>query len=168
MARPVKCFVTGEKGDSETFVKHDNHYYKSEQVYQDYIKEMEYRKKIIDLIVYDYMDYTKDMPFPTILNKRLKAIQHFGYETIYRTIDSQDETIRRACREKTFDSDYLKLMYILAIVKNNIFPIWKIVLAEKREARKNAKEVSKTTLQDIQEVKNPKQKVKNISKFLED
>ena len=61
MARPVKCFVTGEKGNSETFVKHDNHYYKSEQVYQDYIKEMEYRKKIIDLIVYDYMDYTKDV-----------------------------------------------------------------------------------------------------------
>lgn len=166
MARPVKCFVTGEKGTSDTFVKHDNHYYKSEEVYQDYRKEMDYRTKIIDLMVYDYMGYTKEMPFPTILNKRLRAIEHFGYETIYRTLIGQDANIRKAINTKTFDSDYLKMMYILAIVRNNIFQTWKIVLAEKRAAKNKNKEVPETTLQDVEEVNNPKQQVKNISKFL--
>lgn len=168
MARPVKCFVTGEHGYSDVFIKHENHYYKSEEVYQEYKKEMEFRTKIIDLIVYDYMAFPKDFPFPTILTKRLREIEHFGYETIYRTLIGQDATIRRILPTKTFDSEYLKMMYILAIVKNNIFPTWKIVLAEKREAKKNQKPVQDTTIQDIQEINNPKQNVKNISKFLED
>ena len=168
MARHVKCFATGEKGMSDVFVKHGNHYYKSEKVYQDYKKEMDYRTKTINLIVYDYMEYTKEMTYPSILNKRLREIEHFGYETIYRTLISEDNNIRRAVREKIFDSDYLKMMYILAIVKNNIFKTWKIVLAEKREAKKDEKEISDTTLEDFQDVKNPKQKVKDISKLLGD
>lgn len=168
MARHVKCYITGEQGTSDTFVKHDNHYYKSEKIYQDHIKEMDYRNKIIDIIVYDYLGFSKDIPFPTIINKRLNEIKHFGYETIYRTIQSEDTVIRRAIAEKQFDSAYLEMMYILAIIKNNIFKTWKIVLAEKREERKQEEPITNTKLQDIQNVKNPKQKVKDISKYLEE
>lgn len=168
MARHVKCYITGEEGTSDVFVKHGNHYYKSEKIYQDHIKELDYRNKIINLIIYDYMQYPKEVPFPTIINKRLKELEHIGYETIYRTLEAKDSDIRKALKEKTFNGEYPKMMYILAIVKNHMFDIWKIVLAEKREERKKEKQGYSLNIEDAQIINNPKQNVKDISKYLED
>ena len=57
----------------------------------------------------------------------------------------------------------------MAIIKNNINEVWKVVLQEQREARKaREQKISEVDLQSYEEIKNPKQKVKDISKFLED
>lgn len=51
MGRQVSCYITGEKGDSDSFFKAPNgKYYRTEQLYRNLEEEQEYTEKLIVLI----------------------------------------------------------------------------------------------------------------------
>ena len=100
--------------------------------------------------------------------KRIKELDFYDNETIYRTMLYSDNAIHNALETKTFDSDYRKISYILAILRNNINKIWKIVLQERREAKLDYQPIPSNIYTSLSEIQNPKQKVKDISKFVED
>lgn len=170
MAYKVKCAVTGEWGTSDKFVKHGNRYYKDEKVYEEYVTQNEFWKKMIDKFCYDFLDYQEGQPFPTILTKRLKELDFYDNETLYRTMcdEKVEEGIAWATQNIKFDNDYMKISYIMAIIRNNVARIWKIVIKERKADNRPYMPIPSSLYSSLQDIQNPKQKVKDISKFVED
>lgn len=169
MARKVKCCVTGKWGTSDTFLKIDGKYYENQEVYDWTIRMSNCWRLMIDKITIDYLGYQKGEPYPTILNKRLKSLDFYDNEVIYRTVLFCDESISNAMKTKDFESTYMKIQYILAVLRNNIAKVWKIVREERKAAKEQGKKLDDIVyIESLETVKNPKQINKDISMFVED
>lgn len=168
MARKVRCMITGEYGTSDTFVNHDGRYFKNESVYEEYKFQSEYWVKIIEKFCFEYLGYEKGQPFPTILPKRIKQLDFYDNETIYRTMLACDNDIHYAIENKNFDTDYAKIGYIMAILTNRIAKVWKVVMRERNEAKKAYQPIPSSCYASLAEIQNPKQTVKDISRFVEE
>ena len=166
MARKVKCVITGEYGTSDTFVKINGKYYSSYEVYAEYVKSAEYWKKTVDLLACEFLGYKEGEPFPTILTKRLKSLDFYDNETIYRTVLYSEDAIKYSMQMKNFANDYSRISYIIAILRANINKVWKQVLEERRQLKKQPSQTN-IDIDGMEEVKNPKQKTKDISKFVD-
>lgn len=167
MARKVKCAVTGKIGTSDTFVKIDGKYYSSYDVYAEYAKSAEYRKKIIDKLAGEFLGYKEGQAFPTLLTKRLKDLDFYDNETIYKTVIYSEDAIRYSMKMKNFANDHARISYIMAILKANINTVFKQVIAERRELKKQPSQTN-IDIDGMDESKNPIQKTKDLSKFVED
>lgn len=171
MARKVKCQITGEYGTSETFYKANNgKYYKSKELYDVWNKENEDRKRVIERFATEFLDYVPGQVFPTVLTKKLKELEFYGYDVINKTIDKSYKSIQYALRTKDFRNDVGKISYIFAIIKNNINDVYKQVLAEEKGEKRQQEQVTNIEVVDEQSIMNigTKQKAKDISSFLED
>lgn len=165
MARQCKCQVTGEKGTTDTFYKADNgKYYKSKEVYDIWNKENEDRKNVIERFVVDFLDYKPGQVFPTVLTKKLKELEFYGYDVINRTIDKAYNSIQYAIQHKEFKSDVGKISYIFAIIKNNINDVYKQVVQEEKRSETVCEIDNEVDIDNIQ----TNHKEKNIKKWLED
>lgn len=165
MARQCKCQVTGEKGTTDTFYKADNgKYYKSKEVYDIWNKENENRKKVIDKFAMDFLNYKPGQVFPTVLTKKLKELEFYGYDVINRTIDQTYDSILYAVQHKEFRSDVGKISYIFGIIKNNINDVYKQVVQQEKE-RETMFEIDNSV--DVDNIQT-NHKEKNIKKWLED
>jgi hypothetical protein len=69
---------------------------------------------------------------------------------------------------KEFSSSYLKIQYIMAVLRNNIAKVWKMVREEQKIAKAQNKKQDVVYIDGLDNVKNPKQINKDISKFVED
>ena len=171
MARKVRCHITGEYGTSETFYKAKNgKYYKSKELYDTWNKENEDRKYVIGRFATEFLDYVPGQVFPTILTKKLKELEFYGYVVIKKTINKSYDSIQYALKTKEFKNEANKISYIFAIIKNNINDVYKQVLAEEKSQKKQEKQVINMDIDDEKTVMNigTKQKAKDISCFLED
>lgn len=165
MARKVKCQITGEYGTSDTFYKADNgKYYKSKELYDTWNKENEDRKRVIERFTSEFLDYVPGQVFPTVLTKKLKELEFYGYDVIDRTIDKSYDSIQYALRTKDFRNDVGKISYIFAIIKNNINDVYKQVLREEKEQKREYTIDTSVDVDDIQTTHTEK----NITKWLED
>lgn len=165
MARQCKCQVTGEKGTTDTFYKADNgKYYKSKEVYDIWNKENEDRKNVIERFAVDFLDYKPGQVFPTVLTKKLKELEFYGYNVINRTIDKAYNSIQYAIQHKEFKSDVGKISYIFAIIKNNINDVYKQVVQEEKRSETVCEIDNEVDIDNIQ----TNHKEKNIKKWLED
>lgn len=165
MARQCKCQVTGEKGTTDTFYKADNgKYYKSKEVYDIWNKENEDRKNVIERFAVDFLDYKPGQVFPTVLTKKLKELEFYGYDVINRTIDKAYNSIQYAIQHKEFKSDVGKISYIFAIIKNNINDVYKQVVQEEKRSETVCEIDNEVDIDNIQ----TNHKEKNIKKWLED
>ena len=165
MARQCKCQVTGERGTTDTFYKAENgKYYKSKEVYEAWHKENEDRKKIIQKFAAEFLDYVPGQVFPTVLAKKLKELEFYGYDVINRTIDLTYDSIQYAIQHKNFKNDVGKISYIFAIIKNNINDIYKQTVQEEKE-KKIVYEIDDSV--DINNIQT-NHKEKNIKKWLEE
>ena len=150
MARKVKCQITGEYGTSDVFYKADNgKYYKSKELYDVWNKENEDRKHVIERFAIEFLDYVPGQVFPTILTKKLKELEFYGYDVINKTIDKSYDSIQYALRTKDFRNDVGKISYIFAIIK------------------KQKREYDIDTSVDIDNIQTTHTE-KNITKWLED
>jgi len=166
IGRRVKCRITGEFGDSNDFVKIDGKYYKSQKIYDIKQKENQDRQDIIDRFCYDFLDYKPGQIFPTILTKKLKELEFYGYGVINKTIDKSYKSIQYALSTKEFKNDIGKISYIFAIIKNNINDVYRDVLREEKESE-TTKTFEIDTSVDIDNIQTQHEE-KNISKWLED
>lgn len=167
MARQCKCQITGEKGTTDIFYKADNgKYYKSKEVYDIWNKENENRKKVIEKFAVDFLDYEPGQVFPTVLTKKLKELEFYGYDVINRTIDKTYDSIQYAIQHKDFKNDMGKISYIFAIIKNNINDVYKQIVQEEKEKKSETicEIENEVDIDNIQ----TNHKEKNIKKWLED
>ncbi len=165
MARKVKCQITGEWGTSDDFIKIDGKYYKSQEVYDVWRKEADIRAKVIDVIVTDFLHYAPGQVFPTVLTKKLKELEFYGYDVILKTIQNKYSAIEYSMTTKDFANDMGRISYIMAIIKNNINDVYRSVLAEEKVKTTTVHEID--TSVDIDNIQ-ATHKEKDISKFLED
>lgn len=125
MSRSVKCALSGEVGTSDLFIKIGTKYYKSQEIYDEYKLKANLHKKIVDVIVNDFMNYQSGQIFPTILTKKLKELEFYPNEVILKTIEKNHDTIQYWMNTKDFSNDIGKISYIFAIIKGNINDIYK-------------------------------------------
>lgn len=139
-------------------------------MYDVWNKENEDRKHVIERFAIEFLDYVPGQVFPTILTKKLKELEFYGYDVINRTIDKSYDSIQYALRTKDFRNDVCKISYIFAIIKNNINDVYKQVLREEKIEEKQQRQVTNVEVVDEQTFANigTKQKAKDISCFLED
>lgn len=139
-------------------------------MYDVWNKENENRKYAIDIICSDFLDYKTGQVFPTILTKKLKELEFYGYDVIIETIEKCRSSIEYSLKTKQFKNDLNKISYLMAIVKNNINDVYREhvrteKIEEKQQAQtSNFEEVSEKSIMNI----GSKQKAKDISSFLEE
>lgn len=169
MARRVKCFITGEYGDSDHFVKIGKHYYKSQEVYDEDKRLKQQRKDLIDYICRTFLGYGEGQPFPTYLGKRLKKLEYYDDAVILETFKQYANDIRYWLSNKSFDSEFGKVSYMFAIVEGHIADVNRKYITKERAEKS---ELSKNN-SNVQDFDNPnlsgisKSKSKNLSAFLD-
>ena len=173
MARAVTCFATKERGNSEQFIKINGHYFKNQQVYDEFVQNKQLYKQIISFIAVELMGYSSGQPFPPLIGKRLKELEFYDRKIIYATLLEIKENLIYAMAKNNFKNDSGKIAYIFAAIKNNINDVYKREIEKEKVANKSKvaseKFVEQVTMFDINsEIKHTKQKVRDVSKFLED
>ena len=83
-----------------------------------------------------YFDYNKTKHFNPILVSRIQNLNKYApYKIIYNTIVYQQKSLDYAYY-KTFSSEFQKISYMIAIIKNNLSKVYKD-MQEKEEQQKN-------------------------------
>lgn len=164
MSRKCKCQITGEIGTTDTFVKINGKYYKSQEVYDQHKTKVEQYKKIINLIAEDFLNYDKNQVFPTLLTKKLKELEFYPNEVILKTIEKNYDTIKYWMMTKDFNNDIGRISYIFAIIKNNINDVYKMW---KKDSDQKLLENKVNNDFDF-DIDNYKQKQKDLRKWLEE
>lgn len=111
--RSVKCKVTGEVGQSYEFYKAANgKYYKSKEIYDRYIKDMDFRGKILKIINSDILGIRSNNCVPLIV----KLIKESGLsdEDVYNAILNKIEYITEILKDSG-ESDASKIYAIFTI-----------------------------------------------------
>jgi len=166
MARQVRLVDTGEMSTSDVSFRAPNKkYFSSEDAYNKWQSNNEYRKKCIDKM-YEIMGYKDKMILPTFFFKKLEELRGVGYEAVYNTMISQANVIGWALKNKNFGGETAKAMYIMAIINNNVMDEYKKIVRQKREQKTHADQFQ--FFIDEYPVENKAQPTTNISRWLED
>ena len=167
MGRRVKCQVTGEYGDSETFVKINKKYYKSQAIYDVDKKQKELWSQIVSFICEDLLGYTKGATFPTLITRKLNELNYYDREVILETFKQcREDILYWISRADKFDNDIGRIHYMFAIVKgkiNDVDRVWK----RRAEQTSRLQNIDVDAISSF-EIKNNKFQNKDISKWLED
>lgn len=174
MPRQVKLQDTGEKSTSDKAYKAPNgKYYSSQEAYDTIAIQNKYRIDCIDYL-YDLLGYG-DLPAPTILYKYLDEMKKCGYDAIYETILQNEEQITWALEHKSFNNEFNKIKYIMAILRNNVVDVYKEIKRNKEFERKAAKIIEfkdynrgKDEDEDSYNIGGTSGKGKDVSSFLGD
>jgi hypothetical protein len=164
MARKVKCVITKEYGTSDVFYKAPNgRYYKTEDIYNEYEFEKKCRLLLLDKFV-DLLGYYNTAQFPTILPKEIKELHNtFTYKVMLKTFNRCLKNIQYALNNKNFTTEYGKIKYILAIIKNKINEV------NKEEQRQTQYKTTQcVNINILNDKKTNTRRHKDISSFLED
>lgn len=163
--RQVKCRDTGMLvSASDAWKAPDGKYYSSQGAFKHLENEKMYRQKCIDEIG-DILGYIKGQKFPTIVAKKIKEYEVYGYDTVLRTILDKKQTILYNLCNKTFASEYNKVSYIMAIITNSINDVYKRKKAEEKDTRIDE---SVVTMEEVETINSPvnTSNIHDISKFL--
>lgn len=165
MSRKVKCFVTGEEGTNETFVKIGTHYYKSQEIYEQYRHEVDTRNAIVTMIANNFLGYQSGQKFPAYIQKKLKEFDFYSNDVILATLEKMSDTIQYYMNNKDFKSESGKISYIFAILSNNINDINKQFKHNKKVEKEHKTEIM--TLSEI-DISRPAPKGRDISDWLDE
>ena len=167
MARKVKCQVTGEYGTADTFVKINNKYYKSMEIYENNRREKDLWNELIKYICDNFLGYEKGQPFPSLITRKLNELSFYKREVIMQTFKEKEKDILyQINQDNKLNNDQDKIFYMFAIIRNSINDV------NKRFKRKQLTEVKQQKSEidietNIKELGTNK-KGKDISSWLED
>ena len=122
----VKCVdLNGEKKPRDECFKAPNcKYYSSEEAYISILKDKEYRNNIMSL-VHNLMDYDDTQIVAPYFWKKLKMeVGSYSFQVVYETIQSNEDFIGRALRERSFNGEQHKINFIVKIIANNINDVY--------------------------------------------
>ena len=166
MARKVKLRDTGEESTSDIAYKaEDGKYYSSKEVYEKIFENKTYRTKCIELM-FKVLGYKNNMIIPTFFYKSLKNFEGVGYKALYNTMIEQDNVVQYTLKNKEFNGETAKVMYIMAIYNNNVMDSYKKMISEQKRNKYIHNIDDK--IEEISDNVSRKQEVKNISRFLEE
>lgn len=169
--RRVKCYATGEFGNSLEYVRHDNHWWKSEEVYQQFIKNKQYRTKAYDLYA-QIVGYVEGQPFPGYIHKRFKKLEWYGWECVYQNMLNCQSSMEWAVNTKNFNNEIGEIAYLFAIMEGNINDCYSKMKKQKAEEARN-KAIAERSVKyindvDLSSAQCAPKKNHDISKWLED
>lgn len=118
--RTVKCSITGEVGTTDTFVKIGGKYYKSQAIYDAAQKSKAKRRELIDYVCREFLGYGDGQPFPTSLPQKLNELSFYDNDVILEAFKQCASEIHYQMEHKQFSTEYNKVAYMFAIVKNII------------------------------------------------
>jgi hypothetical protein len=104
------------------------------------------------------------MKFPTVICKKLKELESYGWDVVFECICDSEDAISWALNNKEFSSEYGKCAYIMAIVVNHINDTKKKVIMKERELECQ----KKIQIPEEIDIQKGVQKKCDISRFLED
>lgn len=134
MGRSVKCAITGEMGTTDTFVKIGKHYYKSQEIYDEAMKQKTARKEALNIIASDFFQYETGRPFPVLINKKYQELSFYDDETILEAIKEIRNSVSEYCKYKTFDSEYGRAAYVFAAINNHVGDVYNRRQKQKKRA----------------------------------
>ena len=145
-----------------------NKYYKSEEVYYRHMREERSRKKLIDFIVFEVLNYKRKQNIPSLLFKRIKELnKKYSYRVIYETFVQNRKNISYWLNlENKFKNETGKINYMMAIIKNNIEKIDQLWSKRQKSQIKNQAKVDTSTINETTTIE--KEIDKGISDFLDD
>jgi len=123
------------------------------------VEQKEWRNKCTKYFS-DLIGYKQGMKFPTVFFRKMKEMDGYGYDVIYKTFLYKDTELNEAVRNKAFQTEYNKVAYLMAIVQNSIADVYKITTVQKTSEDVN--------IPDVEDVANVKQKRRDISAFIGD
>ena len=161
MARKVKCFITKEEGTSDIFIKIDNKYYKSQEIYDESQKAKESFKKLIKYIGEELLGYETGQVYPSLVFKKLTEYKFYDNEVILKTFKLKEKDILyQINQDNKFKNDNGKVFYMFAIVKNAINDVHKEWLKEQKQITLNNKQDMKP-IEILESVKHDNKNIKN-------
>lgn len=174
MARKCRCYVTKEEGNTDLFVKKPVgklfKYFKSEEVYQEFIKEKELKDKLHTRIA-EILNYTDKQMLPPFFKKGLNSLLDvYDIEVIIETFKQNEKSINYwLSQDNKFKNEAGKINYMMAIIKNNINDVNKKWQQEQKRKQPSKIDIDIDVANEIFEVKNKNIKRKNndISQFLD-
>lgn len=150
--RIVKDQLTGEKKpNTELWQAPNKKYYTSKEAYEIYESSNEYRIKTINLAM-DILGYKDGMKLPTLFYKKVKEWEVYGNDVIYNTLNAQCQNIEWAIKNKQFNGEVAKVMYISAIIQNHIMDEYKKkVIENKRKVieKRNETSIETTNIDNV-------------------
>ena len=160
MARKCICSATKEIGTTDVFYcvndKGKNKYYKSEKIFNEHMKDQEYKRKTIEyflsLLGYKYSNYLK---------KRLGELnEHFTYEIIYLAFIKQTDKIKYVLNDKLkYSTEQQKINYIIKIIESIINDI--------KPFKQETENSIETNIDELNNIKNKLIKRINIIQYLD-
>lgn len=128
MPRRVKLQDTGEYSTSDVAFKvttedkngkKTNKYWSSEEAYKKNQMNKLTRADCINKM-YDVLNYKSFMKVPTFFYKKLSEWEPYGFDVVLLCMNSHEKDIQWAIKNKNFNSETAKIMYICAILENNM------------------------------------------------
>lgn len=166
MSRKVKCYWTKEEGrDDEFYEAKNGRFFKTEEVYNEYVVEMEYHKEVVDMFS-RLLGYYDSGQFNKQAMKELQELKKtYSYADIFDTFKEFYCKLDIVMKTKTQLNDFLKAKYIFAVIKNNINDVCnKNIRLEKAKKLIDEKEIDIDIMNDS---KTNNSKIKDISEFLD-
>ena len=95
-------------------------------------------------VLYDAMRYRDNAILPNIVKKTLNDLhKSYSFEVILETIQKQKCSIEIACDTKTFNNEFVKCKYVMAIICNSIEDVYKQMKIEEVQHQKDETELEK-------------------------
>lgn len=133
-------------------------------------EEEDYRKKCIDFMCKKYFDYERTKKFNPVLVAKLQNLNKLcSYKVIFNTIKYQERSLDYA-NLKPMASEYQKISYMMAIIKNNLNVVYKkIQKQEKIQEGKDKQIDDKKLVNQLNKniISKPSEKI-DMSNFLDD
>lgn len=160
---------------SEAYKAPNGWYYSSEKAYEEIQKKRQRHKTLWDIetdstmsdhdkcveYIRTLLEYQWDHKLPTILYKKIEEYKPYGYDVIFRTMVDCTSSMQWALANKSFKNDSGKILYLFAIIGNNISNVF-------NRPKEDKIVVSKEPAPDIDEVVFTGESNDGIKKFLED
>ena len=163
--RQVKCRDTGELVPiSDAWKAPDGKYYSSEGAFERLVHDKQCRQECLTELG-NILGYFEGQKFPTIVAKKLKEYEGYGYDVVLRTIRNKKEAILYSINNKDFSSEYCRVAYVMAIITNNINDVRNAINKEKKAQVASSPIITSDEIEDsISPTVNSG--VRDISKFL--
>lgn len=131
IAYKVKCQVTNEYGTSDIFIKIGGKYYKSQEIYDEHMKQLQCKDDIFN-IVYEILGYDNRQVLPKEVKDKIdyfvgissSKYLYYRYDIVLLTFKLYKNQIIQCINNKDFKNEKSKISYIFTIIKNNINDVY--------------------------------------------
>lgn len=158
-------YVVNYMSDSGRLYKHN---YCSEEEYNEYKKEMDYKNKIYDTLK-DYMGYITSQILPPIVLRQITELHNgYSYRVIYNVIRSMESKIKYwMTLDGKFKNEYQKAKYLNALIANNINDEYIKIKREAKIERERKRETVDIDIIEVLDITPTRKNTSDISDFLD-